>query len=125
MFLQTPLIFFLLANVVDANVFSRGSESIMRAADNARHRAIKRSTGLLRDLRLAYTGLLVQQAGSSDKMYCINVQSNTSLTGGNNGPGISVGPSGTRSASSPVATGGTTVTSPWKLAQSYVCAIPF
>ncbi|OCH92689.1 glycoside hydrolase family 16 protein [Obba rivulosa] len=82
MYLHIPLLVFLLANIApsDASLFARSSESVIRAATRARHNAIKRSTGLVRDLRLAYTGLLVQQPGGNTR--CVSTNNGTSLTGG-------------------------------------------
>ncbi|KAH9947964.1 concanavalin A-like lectin/glucanase domain-containing protein [Amylocystis lapponica] len=117
MYLSIPLLLFLLANVApaDAHLLSRGSESIVRVASQVRHRAVKRTVGLLKDIRLAYTGLVLQQQQGGNGQYCLPL--NTSLTGGNSSSSSS--PSGSSSASTPIATGGTVASSPWKLAQSY------
>ncbi|KAI0961041.1 hypothetical protein AcV7_000253 [Taiwanofungus camphoratus] len=126
MYLRVPLLVFLLANIMpaDANVFQRGSRSLVRAVNSAHHKAVKRSTGFLNDLRVAYGGLLVQQPGDAGKMYCVSgPSSGTSPTGvghGTNGTSAtSPEASGTSSASAPVASGGSTASSPWKLTQNY------
>lgn len=129
MYLHVPLLLFLLANVVpsNANVFTRGSESITRAAKRARHNTIKRSSGLIRDLRLAYSGTLVdQQADSPGKYYCVKVDTDeTSSTNGTRSGSSSVASLGAKpsatatSSSAPAASSSAVASSPWKLKQSY------
>ncbi|KZT67660.1 glycoside hydrolase family 16 protein [Daedalea quercina L-15889] len=130
MIIRIPLLLYLLANVVpsDANVFARGSESVARAASRAHHRG----TALLRDLQLAYSGMLIGRSdtdSASQQPYCVNVGSNgSSLTGHGNGGGGgnasavagsgTVQPSSTSSAS-PAASSTITSSSPWKLKQTY------
>ncbi|KAH9891115.1 concanavalin A-like lectin/glucanase domain-containing protein [Cubamyces lactineus] len=76
--LHVPLLLYLLASAApgDAALFSRGSDSLTRAARHVRRHVIKRSTGLLDDIRLAYAGIRLQQEQhvlyQQDKMYCVN-----------------------------------------------------
>lgn len=112
---NTVLLLVLLANAASshANLLSRGSEHVARAAHRARHSVVKRSSGLAKDLKLAYAGIFLQQQPGESTQYCVNTNTNgSSLTGGN-------GQSGTSSASPPAATGGTAASSPWKTAQTY------
>ena len=79
MIVRFPLLLYLLANIVpsDANVFSRGSESLTRVASRAHHRG----AALFRDLHLAYSGMLVGRSdtgSASQQPYCVNVASNGS-----------------------------------------------
>lgn len=104
MYIHVPLLLFLLSNAApsDAALFSRDSESsLSRAARHVRRHVIKRSTGLLDDLRLAYTGIRLQQQQAqqqqqvlfqSSKMYCVN-NGNTGLGIANNGTSGSSAPS--------------------------------
>ncbi len=104
MYIHVPLLLFLLSNVApsDAALFSRDSESsLSRAARHVRRHVIKRSTGLLDDLRLAYTGIRLQQQQApqqqqvlfqSSKLYCVN-NGNTGLGIANNGTSGSSAPS--------------------------------
>ncbi|KZT06218.1 glycoside hydrolase family 16 protein [Laetiporus sulphureus 93-53] len=132
MYIRVSLLLFLLENVApsDANLFTRGSDTILRTASRVRHNAVKRSTGLMRDLRTAYHGVLVDQTDSgSGGTYCINVLSNESTLNGGSGSGSSSGgisggvggsavASGT-SAAVPSASSSAEASSPWKLQQSY------
>ena len=64
MFIHALFILFLfLANAApsDAGLFPRGADSVARAAHHVRRHVIKRSTGLLGDMRLAYAGLRFKQ----------------------------------------------------------------
>ncbi len=137
-----PVLVFLLANTApaDAGLFARSSESFVRAVNRVHHRAAKRSTGLAKDLRRAFSGMLYEQelvSTSPQKVYCV---SGSSLTNGSGSNGTSdssssSSPSGTSSArssgtaqhsstaSSPAATStGSTSSSPWKVFKSYVRA---
>lgn len=114
MYIHVPLLLFLLANAApsDAALFSRDSESsLSRAARHVRRHVIKRSTGLLDDLRLAYTGIRLQQQQTqqkqqvlfqSSKMYCVN-NGNTGLGIANNGTSGSSAPSSSDTGISPSA----------------------
>ncbi|EMD41529.1 glycoside hydrolase family 16 protein [Gelatoporia subvermispora B] len=139
MYLHVPLLVHLLANVVpsDASLLARGSESVIQTANRVRHNAVRRSTGFIRDLRLAYSGLLVQQTGGD--VQCVNTKSGTSLTngsgqgalGGNasslNSSAVTVSsPTQTGTASSNIAgaqptssSSGDANASPWTLVQTY------
>ncbi|KAI0825215.1 concanavalin A-like lectin/glucanase domain-containing protein [Trametes gibbosa] len=144
--LHVPVLVFLLVNTasVEASLLSRSTDSLARAVNRAHHRAAKRSTGLARDLRRAFSGMLFQQqeldAAAPQKVYCV---SGSSLTNGdaNSGAGsngasnssASSSPSGsaptrssgtaqrssTASGSAPTSTGGSTPSSPWKISRSY------
>lgn len=85
MYFHVPLILFLLASTApsDAALFSRDSDSsLARAARHVRRHVIKRSTGILDDLRLAYTGVRLQKRQQqhqqvlvqSSKMYCVVIR---------------------------------------------------
>jgi len=130
MYLHLPLVLYLLANALpsDANIFARGSDNILRGINAAHGHAVKRSSGLAKDLRRAFSGVLVAEADSgSQHVYCV---SGTSLTGGGSGTSSGGGGSGagsgsasakasgtaTASASSP---SGTVASSPWQLKQAY------
>lgn len=134
MYLHTPLLLFLLTNIVsaDANIFARSSDSFVRAASAAHQHAIKRSSGLARDLRLALSPILVaqDQASGAGRIFCISSAGLTSSnsTGGNSSTAASASfsaPSGTAtathsgSATSPAASA-SVAASPWKLTQAYV-----
>lgn len=128
MYLQLPLLLYLLASVApsDAGLFTRSSEHVLRGVNAAHHHAVKRSSGLAKDLRRALSGILVAEGDSgAQHVYCI---SGTSLTnpdtspggGGSSGSSPKASGTATASASSP---SGTVASSPWKVKQSYVCAI--
>ncbi|EJF58454.1 concanavalin A-like lectin/glucanase domain-containing protein [Dichomitus squalens] len=100
MIVHVPLLVFLLANVAptDAGLFSRSSDSsLSRAARHARRNAIKQSSGLWDDIRLAYTGMFQQKPQVlQSKLYCTNNAgtglsglglNNTSGADGNDGDG--------------------------------------
>lgn len=110
MIVHIPLLLFLVANAApsDAALFSRSSESLTRAAKHVRRNVIKRGSGLLEDMRLAYAGLRQQQQPQvllSSKMYCTN-NVGTGLTGGvgsDSGSNSSNSSSGSSASSEPVA----------------------
>ncbi|CCM01309.1 uncharacterized protein FIBRA_03358 [Fibroporia radiculosa] len=114
------LLLFLLVNTApsDASIFARGSKSVLRAASRARHHATGRSAGLVRDLKLAYSGVFVNQYAadepSSGRMYCVNVPGNQSIL--DHGSPSATG-TVTSAASAP--TSSAVASSPWKLTQSY------
>ncbi|EIW65027.1 uncharacterized protein TRAVEDRAFT_25981 [Trametes versicolor FP-101664 SS1] len=136
--LHIPALVFLLANTApaDAGLFARSSESLVRAVNRVHHRAAKRSTGLAKDLRRAFSGMLYEQelvSTNPQKVYCV---SGSSLTNGSGSNGTSdssssSSPSGTSSArssgtaqhsstaSSPAATSTGSSSSPWKVFKSY------
>ena len=152
MYIHIPLILFLFANVAqtDANLLSRSSESLVRVAARAHKHAIKRSSGLARDLRLSFRGILAtdtqQQPAAigNSRVYCVNSPgpalsgNGTNQIGSGNGTSISSGSKSTSSGSaqassigsskgSPTSstsastpTGSPTPASPWKIAQQYV-----
>ncbi|EED82529.1 hypothetical protein POSPLDRAFT_112923 [Postia placenta Mad-698-R] len=124
MYLQLPLLLYLLASVApsDAGLFTRSSEHVLRGVNAAHHHAVKRSSGLAKDLRRALSGILVAEGDSgAQHVYCI---SGTSLTnpdtspggGGSSGSSPKASGTATASASSP---SGTVASSPWKVKQSY------
>ncbi|KAH9921398.1 concanavalin A-like lectin/glucanase domain-containing protein [Fomitopsis serialis] len=128
MIFRIPLLLYLLANVApsDAGILARGSGSVARVAS----RAHQRGAGLVRDLRLAYSSILIGRSddgSSSQQPYCVNVASNgSSLTGGGDTGGGSRGgssgtvqPSGTSSAAPAASSSAAAASSPWKLKQSY------
>ena len=145
--LHVALLVFLLAHAAptDAGLFARSTESLARAANRLHHRAAKRSAGLAKDLRRAFSGMYPQElaaTGNGQRVYCVNT-GGTSLTGGANDTSSSDGSSdssssnsngtssasssgaassGTKSASSTASSPSSTsgATSPWKLAKSYV-----
>ena len=146
--LHLPLLVFLLANAApsDAGLFARSADSLSRI----HHRAAQRSAGLARDLRRAFAGMYGAQelvSTGSQKVYCVNT-AGTSLTGSGNSTSGDSGdsPSGTNtngtssssataqtsasrtgtktsSSSASTPTSSSNVTSPWKLAQNYVCPL--
>lgn len=144
MHIRIPLLVLLLAVAAptDANLFTRSTESFVRIANNAHRHAVKRSSGLAKDLRRAFTGVLVEPVASGNqKVFCVSAPSggltasnNTGGGGGSSSPSASSArPSGTArgsassSGSPPSSTssgGGSASSSPWKLAQSYVSASP-
>ncbi|KAI0719124.1 hypothetical protein C8T65DRAFT_61485 [Cerioporus squamosus] len=87
--LHFPLLVFLLANAApsEANLFARGTESLTRAANRLHHRAAKRSAGLAKDLRRAFSGMYTQElaatSGGSQQVYCVNSANAPSLGSGN------------------------------------------
>ncbi|OSD05773.1 glycoside hydrolase family 16 protein [Trametes coccinea BRFM310] len=118
MYLHVPLLLFLLANVApsDAALFSRGSDRLSTAARHVHRHVIKRSTGLLDDIRLAYAGIRLQQkpqvALQQTKLYCTNnagkglagiASGGTSASNATSAddPGSSSSPSPTAPATSP------------------------
>lgn len=141
--LHIPVLVFLLANTApaDAGLFARSSESLVRAVNRVHHRAAKRSTGLAKDLRRAFSGMLYEQelvSTNPQKVYCVSGSSLTNGSGsesnGTSDSSSSSSPSGTSSArssgtaqhsstaSSP-ATTSTGSSSPWKVFKSYVRVI--
>ncbi|TBU46576.1 concanavalin A-like lectin/glucanase domain-containing protein [Dichomitus squalens] len=136
-----PLLAFLLVNAVpsDANLFARGTESLARTANRLHHRAAKRSAGLAKDLRRAFSGMYYQQelasTDSSQRVYCVNNASGPtpSGSGSSNANGTSssarssasssahASSSGTAKASSTAPSPSSTSSAPskWKLVQSY------
>ncbi|KAI0793293.1 concanavalin A-like lectin/glucanase domain-containing protein [Abortiporus biennis] len=143
MYFHIPLLLLLLANTPtsDANILTRSSESVIRAVSKAHRHAIKRSTGLARDIRLAVGGFKVDKRSfpSVGHVYCVSspgfASNNTGLPNGSNGINIngtssSLSPSGSftssGSASSTRTSSGASSSStsspqssPWKLKQSY------
>ncbi|KAI0358949.1 hypothetical protein OH77DRAFT_1587250 [Trametes cingulata] len=147
--LHIPILVFLLANTApsDANLLARSSESLIRAANRVHRRAAKRSAGLAKDLRRAFSGMLFEQelaASNPQRVYCVSGTSLTNSNGtsgdGSNGTSVSSvssSPSGSASASSsgtakhsstassPApsgssgSSGSSTPASPWKLFKSY------
>ena len=90
--------------------------------------AIKHSTGLARDLRLAFAGILVSdpQSSPSQKAYCVSSPSisNSSLTSGNTSSWAHPSSSVTHGKASPTSTKSSTATpsappSPWKPISTY------
>lgn len=142
-----PLIFLLaIAAPIDANILTRSTESFVRMANIAHRHAVKRSSGLARDLRRAFGSILVEPANNNQKVYCVSAPSNSAggLTSSSNNTeggsssasesssGSSARPSGTASSSSTSSaasstpsssSGNAASSSPWKLAQSYVSVI--
>ncbi|KAI0638975.1 concanavalin A-like lectin/glucanase domain-containing protein [Trametes polyzona] len=140
-----PVLALLLANSVpaDANLLARSSESILNAVNRAHRRAAKRSTGLAKDLRRAFSGMLFEQelvATNPQRVYCVSgsslTNSNANGNSGSNGTSdssSSASPSGSSparssgtaqhssTASGPAPTGGSgsSASSPWKLFKSY------
>ena len=88
--LHLPLLLFLLANAApsDANLFARGTQSLSRAANRLHHRAAKRSAGLAKDLRRAFSGMYAQElaatTGGSQRVYCVNNANAPSFSGSGN-----------------------------------------
>ncbi|KAL4068247.1 glycoside hydrolase family 16 protein [Scleroderma yunnanense] len=88
--------------------------------------AVKHSTGLARDLRLAFGGILVSdpQSSPSQKAYCVSSSSfsNSSLSSGTSSsfthPSSSVSPTGTKSSTSATASASVS-SSPWKPISTY------
>ncbi|KAH9850674.1 concanavalin A-like lectin/glucanase domain-containing protein [Lenzites betulinus] len=134
--LHVPVLVFLLVNTADANLLSRGTDSLARAVNRAHHRAAKRSTGLARDLRRAFSGMLFQQQEldtTPQKVYCVSGSSLTSGSNGTSDSSTSSLPSGSASAHSsgatqhsstasgaaPTSTGSSTSASPWKISKTY------
>ncbi|CDO70917.1 Glycoside Hydrolase Family 16 protein [Trametes cinnabarina] len=77
MYLHVPLFLVLLVNVApsDAALFSRGSDKLSSAATHVHRHVIKRSTGLLDDIRLAYAGIRQQKPQAllqQPKLHCVN-----------------------------------------------------
>ena len=133
----------------DANLFARSTESLARTANRWHHRAAKRSAGLAKDLRRAFSGMYYQQelasTGGSQRVYCVNNASGltpASNSSGSSGSGSSsangtssnssagstasgsahASSSGTAKASSTASSPSSTSSpsSKWKLVQSYV-----
>lgn len=116
---------------------------VARAANQIHRRAIKRSAGLARDIRVAFGGMVLDKRanGAPGKVYCVNNPNfnGTTLPNANdNGNGTSNAspqssthpprssssghgsPSATGSSGSPATpTGSAASSSPWKLKQSY------
>ncbi|TFK92998.1 glycoside hydrolase family 16 protein [Polyporus arcularius HHB13444] len=103
--LHLPLLVFLLANAPpsEANLFARGTESLTHAANRLHHRAAKRSAGLAKDLRRAFSGMYTQElaatTGGSQQVYCVNSANAPSLSGHGNSSSSS-GSSGSNGTSS-------------------------
>ncbi|THH30175.1 hypothetical protein EUX98_g4019 [Antrodiella citrinella] len=138
MYLRIPLILFLVATAApgpsDASMLARSSESIVRSAHRLHTRAIKHSAGLARDLRIAFSGVRLEQpsAAGNAKVYCVS-----SPNGGLNAPPASnprptspapsqpANGTAAASAATPSATGGSAApsaslpASAWKLLQAY------
>ncbi|PIL30890.1 hypothetical protein GSI_07059 [Ganoderma sinense ZZ0214-1] len=140
-----PVLAFVLATAVpsDANLFARGTQSLARTANRLHHRAAKRSAGLARDLRRAFSGMYYQQelaeTGGSQRVYCVNnanappaASNGTGSSGSQSSPSGSNGTAASTSArasssgtakhaSSTAASPSSTspASSPWKLAKSY------
>ncbi|KAI8983364.1 concanavalin A-like lectin/glucanase domain-containing protein [Trametes punicea] len=119
MYLHVPLLLFLLSNAApgDAALFSRGSDRLSSAVQHVHRHVIKRSTGLLDDLRLAYAGMRLQQQPQvlfqQDKLYCVN----------NGGKGIAgIATSGTISASSVTSSDSPGISSSYSSAPSSIAA---
>ncbi|KAI0666251.1 concanavalin A-like lectin/glucanase domain-containing protein [Trametes maxima] len=134
--LHLPILLFLLANTApsDAGLLARSSESLMRAANRVHHRAAKRSAGLAKDLRRAFSGMLFEQELASNgpqRVYCVpgsSLTNGSSTSPASDSPSASgsgsAGSSGTAkhssTASSPAPTSSSGASSsPWKLFQSY------
>ncbi|GBE78520.1 Probable glycosidase [Sparassis crispa] len=98
-------------------VLVRGPESVYTAANRARHRSIKRSAGLARDLHLAYSGMFAEEKPARSAQYCVKVAPSQASSTSASTPATF--PTTSASAEVPIATGGTNATSPFKLAQSY------
>ena len=85
-----PVLAFVLATAVpsEANLFARGTQSLARTANRLHHRAAKRSAGLAKDLRRAFSGMYAQElaatTGSSQRVYCVNNGNAPSLAGSGN-----------------------------------------
>ncbi|KAI0932742.1 hypothetical protein AcW2_001277 [Taiwanofungus camphoratus] len=122
MYFHLPLLLFLLAraDLSEANLFARSSEHIVRSVNAAHRHAIKRSSGLARDLRRALTGILVDEASSGPQhVYCVTGSGLTpNSTGGGKFGSSSAKPSGTATGSAANPTS-TIPASPWKLTQAY------
>ncbi|KZT67664.1 glycoside hydrolase family 16 protein [Daedalea quercina L-15889] len=129
MYFRVPLILFLLASAApsDANLFSRGSEHIIRSISTAHRHAVKRSSNLARDLRRALSPILVSQDGSSQSVYCVTGDgligsgggsSSGSSGGSGSGGSASSKASGTSTASA-ASSSSSASSSPWKLQQNY------
>jgi len=119
MFSRLPLLLLLLVNAVPSDAGL--SESFVSTVNKAHRRALRRSSGLARDLRTALGGLRVEQR-SVQQMYCVS-GSGSGLTASNDtglsGGGVSV-PSGTATGTAATASSTSSVAaSPWKLVQGY------
>ncbi|RPD58435.1 hypothetical protein L226DRAFT_541292 [Lentinus tigrinus ALCF2SS1-7] len=103
MIVHISLLLFLVASAApsDAALFSRSSDSLSRAAKHVRRHVIRRSSGLLEDMRLAYAGLRQQQQPQvllASKLYCTN-NVGTGLTGVDSGSGSGSGSNSSDSSS--------------------------
>lgn len=101
----------------EANLFRRGSHSIVHAASKVHRRAIEHSSGLARDLRIAMDGIwfdnLDKRSINVGHVYCVSSSSSSQLPLGNNSspiqnPGNS---SSSSTAQAPLSSGTRNVTS--------------
>lgn len=107
------------------NLSSGRKTLVSRAVHNIRQRAVRQTHNLARDLRIAFRGVLIPRA-SGDTQHVVYCRQGTQVPFITKGPGnvtsggtSSFAATSTKSSSEPTPT--TTPTSPWKLANSYVC----
>jgi len=120
---------FLHVILLSVNLSSGRKTLVSRAVHDIHQRAVRHTHNLARDLRIAFGGILLARASGDIQQVVYCKRGNQSpLVNGNGGSGnVSTTTSGstshpataTQSGSKPTAT--TTLTSPWKLANSYVC----
>lgn len=140
MLVQVPVILLLLVNEASSeSLATRGSGSVRRVAHRVRREAEKRSSGIIEDLQLAWSGFRQQKQTkvlASQKLFCVNTadgfagltapQSNstsipspTTATTRSNPPPTSTAPPPPPPPPPP----SPPPSSSWKIAQSYVRTI--
>ncbi|KAL6300291.1 concanavalin A-like lectin/glucanase domain-containing protein [Sparassis latifolia] len=124
MYLKFPLMLFLLLQAApsDANLFSRGSETIVRSVNHVHRHALRRSAGLAKDIRRALSGILVEQQPVSSSSYCglgLGLSNNSIGSDSGYAPAASAKPSATSTGSAASPSGSAAASSPWKLTQNY------
>lgn len=131
MYLYIPLFLLLtISPFADAHL----PNPVLRAANQIHRRAIKRSSGLARDIRMAFGGMMLDKrsSGQTGNVYCVsnpNVNGTSPTTGdgtvslssssAQSLPSSSGRASATASGGSSAPTGSAT-SSAWKLKQNYV-----
>lgn len=138
MHIRILVILYLFLNIshIYADLIGRASDSLVHVISHARRDAVKRSASLASDLRLAFRDLLrtdhqqLSVSTGSNQVHCAISSSGAGLSSDGNTQNSGTptssqfNPASTASSASPIstsgATGTTTPSSPWELAQEYV-----
>ena len=100
--------------------FSSGQKTfVSRAVHNIHRRAVRQTHNLASDLRTAFTGFLIPRESGDIQhvVYCKRGEQSPFVNGGSGNISAPKSATTTQSGSKPTAS----ATSPWKLADSYVC----